>query len=342
MGTHPFYIVYTLHGLKETESSTELKLEVCRKAYNEYRNSNDCGKAIAGLLGSIEEPLPDDAVQMLGWLATKHPDPERELWNEKSTSGGLYYRGDILTYGINTTRGQAAWAIGDLIQRNSSYIERFRITIEGLVNDNSVAVRACAGSTLLAIINHDSRFALEQFLKLVEPRGSQPSDDRLLATMDVERFIYHGLYHYFKDLQIVVKRMLRSDFYETSENGARLASIALLASIGQNHPYGIGRGGSNRLVRHLFVYSQGVLRILKRLLRYDSAEGFVEEALRGNPSQRLGVAQVASGNIGKEAYRQWSEQKLLLLFDDNDSKVRREAAGCFGTWKDDLWNHTNI
>ena len=44
LGTHPSYIEHTLNGLKETECSTELKLEVCRKAYNEYRDS--CGKRL--------------------------------------------------------------------------------------------------------------------------------------------------------------------------------------------------------------------------------------------------------------------------------------------------------
>ena len=290
LGTHPLYIEYVLNGLKETGGSTELKLEVCRKAYNEYRD--DCRKAIVDLLGSIEEPLPDDAVQMIDWLSTKHSDPEKELWSEAVTGGSPYCGGDILTHGINTTRGRAAWAIRDLIQRNSSYIERFRPTIERLVNDKSVAVRACASSTLLAILEHDSEFAFGQFLRLVEPRGSQPGDDRLLATPDVKRFIYYGLYEHFEDLRIVVERMLRSKLPKTSEAGARLASIALL-------------------------------------LQHDNAEDLVEEALRGNSSQRLGVAEMASGNIGKEAYRQWSEQKLLLLFDDDDSEVRQKAAECF-------------
>ena len=277
--THSFYIEHTLNGLKETEGFTELKLEVCRKAYSEYRDN--CGKAITDLLGSIEEPLPDDAVQMLDWLATKNSEHESP-----------YHGGDILTYGINTTRGRAAWAIRDLIQRNRLYIERFRSTIEQLVNDNSIAVRACASSILLAILRHDSEFALGQFLRLVESRDSQNSDDRLLETQDVKRFIYYGLYEHFEDLQIVVERMLRSKLSKTSTAGARLTSIALL-------------------------------------LQHENAEDIVEEALRGHPSQRLGVAQVASNNIGKETYRQWSEKKLLLLFDDDDSEVRQEAAACF-------------
>ena len=289
-GTHPDYIGHTLAGLKETDVSTELKLKVCRKAYDEYPEAR--GQEVADILGAIEEPLPDDAVQMLDWLATEHPDPEREMWNERATGGTLYYRGDILFHSINTTRGRAAGAIRDLIQRDTSYIQRFCPTVERLVNDNSAAVRACAASTLLVIVGHDSQFALGQFLRLVEPRGDQTSDNRLLATRYVEHFINYGLYQHFGYLRPVIERMLRSSFPETSEAGTRLASIAAL-------------------------------------LGHDDAEALVEEALRGNPSQRLGVAQVASANVGKAEHRQWSEQTLLLLFDDDDRKVRQEAATCF-------------
>ena len=289
-GTHPDYIGHTLGGLKETDVSTELKLKLCRKAYDEYPEA--CGQEVADMLGAIEEPLPDDAVQMLHWLATEHPDPEREMWNEQATGGTLYYRGDILFHSINTVRGRAAGAIRDLIQRDTSYIQRFRPTVERLVNDNSAAVRACAASTLLVIVGHDSQFALGQFLRLVEPRGDQTSDNRLLATRYVEHFINYGLYQHFGYLRPVVERMLQSSFPETSKAGTRLANIAAL-------------------------------------LGHDDAEALVEEALRGNPSQRLGMAQVASANVAKAEHRQWSEQKLLLFFDDDDRKVRQKAATCF-------------
>ncbi len=288
--TNPVYLGHSLMGLKETGGFTELKLQVCRKAYSKARK--DCGQAIADLLGSIEEALPDDAVEMLDWLATEHPEPEKDLWREESPGGGVYYGGDILTYGINTTRGHAAWDIRDLILRDASYIERFRSTVERLVKDKSVAVRACASSTLLAIISHDPEIALEHFLRLVEPRGNQIDDDRLLATRHVEHFANYGLYEHFGRLRPVVERMLRSGQPETSEAGARLSSIAVL-------------------------------------LHHSDAEALVEEAVHGNPSQRSGVAQVASAHIGKAEHRQWAEQQLLLLFNDSDSETRQKAASCF-------------
>lgn len=69
------------------------------------------------------------------------------------------------------------------------------------MNDKSIAVRACAGSTLLAITNHDWEFALEQFARLTEPQGSS-YDDLLLATKDVEHFINYALADHFGILQL--------------------------------------------------------------------------------------------------------------------------------------------
>ena len=312
--TNPVYMEHILMGLKETEASLALKLKVCRKAYAESRDRY--GKEIADLLGSLRERLPDDAVQMLNWLATEHPDPKKELWNKEVTGGTPYHGGNIANYGINTTRGRAALAISHLIFFDASHIDRFRTTIERLAGDSSLAVRSCAGFTLLAIINHDPKFALEQFARLTGSQrriwdrllvGILPEFfdrlfgtttlqkglyDPLLVTPYVDRFLKYAIRDHFGQLRHVVKRMLRSKVPEISEAGARLASLAVL-------------------------------------YQHSKAIGLVKEALRGNASQRFGVAQVASANIGRKDCRSWAEQKLLLFFDDSDSKVRGEAVRCF-------------
>ncbi|MGP1665665.1 MAG: hypothetical protein ACTS5I_07105, partial [Rhodanobacter sp.] len=247
---NPAYIERTLDGLKGSAVSTELKLAVCRKAYVESRVA--CGQAIADLLGNIEEPLPDDAVQVLDWLAAEHPDPDKELWSVDATAGKPYYGGDILTHGINTTRGRAAEAIRDLILIDAGYIARFRTTLDRLVSDKSISVRSCVASTLLAVARHDTPLALELFTKLVA------ADDQLLATPYVDRFIYHHLRQYFAQLRPYVERILRSREPKVSEAGARLASLAALY--------------------------------------HEDAADLAKEAMSGNASQRLGVAQVASSN----------------------------------------------
>lgn len=280
---NPAYIERTLDGLKGTAAPSEIKLAVCRKAYLE--SPVECGKAIADLLGSIEEPLPDDVVQMLDWLAAEHPDPDKELWSVEVTAGKPYYGGDILTHGINTTRGRAAEAIRDLILIDAGYIARFRTTLDRLVSDKSISVRSCVASTLLAVARHDAPLALELFTKL------DAADDQLLVTPYAERFIYHGLRQYFAQLCPYVQRILRSREPKVSEAGARLASLAALY--------------------------------------HEDAADLAKEAMSGNASQRLGVAQVASSNIAYAECRAWCEKRLLALFNDDDRDVRREAASCF-------------
>ena len=279
--THPFYLMHTLSGLKKTEGLTNLKLAVCRKAYSE--SHAECGMAIADLLGSIAEPLPDDAIQMLGWLATEHPDPQ--------TGDTINYSGDIISFSPST-RGRAAEAIRDLIRRDATYIERFRATIEKLTGDKSIDVRSCVASVLLYVTNSDWAFALAQFARLIGFQISKTDGDRLLGTPYAEHFIFCGLCEHFDRLRGVVERMLRSELPEISEAGARLASLAVL-------------------------------------YHHDDAKNLVKEALSGNPSQRLGVAKVASANIGQADCRQWSEQQLLRLFNDSDEEVLREVAICF-------------
>jgi hypothetical protein len=281
--TNPAYIERTIDGLKGTAVSTELKLTVCQKAFTE--SPQECGKAIGDLIGSIEDSLPDIAVEMLHWLATDHPDPEKELWSEEATSGRPYYGGDILTHGINTTRGRTAEAIRDLIQRDAAYVQRFQPTLERLVNDTSISVRTCAASTLLAVARHDTPLALDLFDKLAA------SDDRLLATHYVDRFLYYGMGQHFDRLRPYVERMLKSKEPKVAEGGARLASIAALS--------------------------------------HKSAAALVKQAMADGPSQRLGVAQVAAHNIGNMSCRAWCEEHLLLLFNDSDKDVLQEAASCF-------------
>jgi len=218
--TNPAYIERVLDGLKGTAAPTLLKLDVCWKAFAESRV--ECGTAIADLLGSIEEPLPHDALEMFHWLATEHPDPERESWEEQATGGQPNHRDGIHTHGINTTRGRAAEAIRNLIITDGSYVARFRATIERLIADRSLAVRSCAASTLLAVAHHDSQLALEFFLMLAV------ADDRLLATPYAERFIYYSLREHFLVLHPLVERMLRSTNSDVSRAGARLASLAAL------------------------------------------------------------------------------------------------------------------
>ena len=217
---NPLYLDHTLAALKDAAIDSELKLRVCRKAFEESRAA--CGRSIADVLGDIRDPLPEDALRMLDWLATEHEDPARETWQEDAGGGQPYYNGDIHFNGINTTRGQAADAVRDLVLADAAYIDRLRPTLERMIRDPSAAVRSCVAGTLRAVFFHDPALGMSLF------RDMNLSEDRLLATHHVYHFMLHGLRDGFADLQPIVERMLRSSEPEVREAGARLASIAVL------------------------------------------------------------------------------------------------------------------
>ena len=218
--TNPVYLERTLAGLKGAVAASKLKLQVCRKAFGESRGH--CGKSIADVLGSIEDTLPDDTMEMLHWLATCHDDPAKELWQVDAPGGGKYYNGEIDTVGINSTRGRAAIAVWDLILRDAAYVERFRPTLDRLVRDPSASVLSCVAGTLRAVAYRDSALGMLLFRRMNLP------EDRLLATRHVYGFIRDRLRDSFAELLPIVERMLRSSEPEVCEAGARLVSLALL------------------------------------------------------------------------------------------------------------------
>ena len=282
---NPVYLECILLALREAQIASDLKLQVCRKAFAESRGP--CGRWITDVLGSIEDPLPDDAVQILHQLATEHENPGSEAWQEDAGGGKPYYGGDIHLNGINTTRGRAADAIRNLILSDATYIERFRPTLQRMVQDRSAAVLSCVAGTLRAVTSHDPALGMSLFLSM------NLSEDRLLATRHVYDFIRMGLHENFPKLRPIIERMLRSSEPEVCEAGAHLAGIAVL-------------GHEN-----------------------ESAAGLVGEALQGTARHRLGVAQVASAYIADPEWRLWCEATLATLFEDDDDKVRGEAASCF-------------
>ena len=219
--TNPNYMAHVLTALRDSAVHTDLKLQVCSKAFD--GPSGSCGQALADLLGSIEEQLPDGALDMLHWLATEHDDPSQEYWKEDAPGGGKYYRGEIDDYGINTTRGRAAIATRDLILRDAAYIERLRPTLVRMVHDPSPAVLSCVAGTLRAVAYHQPALGIRLFQDI------DFSEERLLSTRDVCAFIRDRLRDHFSDLRLALERMLHSSEPKVCVAGARLVCIAFLS-----------------------------------------------------------------------------------------------------------------
>jgi hypothetical protein len=218
--TNCVYFDHVLYGLKKAAIPSELKLEVCRKVYADYREK--CGGPIAQLLGAFEDPLPDDAVAMLDWLATQHPDPDKELWQITASGGTPYYGGRIYDNGINTTRGQAVGAIGDLILKDSAYIKRFDATLAHMVEDPSASVRSCVAWTLRAVAHHSIPVAMSLLSRM------NLSEDRVLATPRMDELVRDALPKHLDNVRHIVERMLRSQDPDVAEAGARLSALSAI------------------------------------------------------------------------------------------------------------------
>lgn len=214
--SHPYYLSHILRGLKDARVPSESKLSVARRVFGV--DHRDCFQSALSLLASIADAeLPDDAVEFIQ-RAAEHTDPEAELWEGETP----YYGGDILTHGINSVRGYVAECIRDLVCVDLRYLDVFTATIDKLVVDESLAVRACVASTLLAVVRHDVPLALRWSNLLFD------ADDRLLATAYVKKLIHQGLLEHFELFSSVIQRMLRSSHEKVKEAGGTLACLARL------------------------------------------------------------------------------------------------------------------
>ena len=261
---NPAYMQRTLAGLSQVELDEALKLDVCRKAFAESRKG--CGGQIADAIGSVSGALPKDAVEMIDWLATEHPDPEREQWQEEAADGRKYWNGEAYSYGINTARGRAAMSIQQLILSDPSNLDRFRGTLERMVKDRSSAVLSCVVGIFEAVAVTDPEEAVALFLTMDVPT------EELLATRHVFRFMKYSLAKSFGELSPLIERMICSGEGAVAEQGAILAGLAALHG-----------NGAERLVRSALAKSKahrlGIAKVASSNIKVRECRDWCERRL---------------------------------------------------------------
>ena len=306
--SHPHYLSQLLAGLKGAEISADLKVAACEKAYADSRETH--GQQIADALGGITDRLPNHAVEMLAWLATQHPDPREDIWPEQTADGEHDWPDEILTNGINTTRGRAAEAIRDQIFNNAEYVDRFRDTLNVLVHDQSVAVLSCVASTIYAVAAHDVNRALGLLDTMVI------SDERLLATPHMCQFLRVGVHGHLDRVSPYLRRMIESSNARTNEAGAQLAGLAVL--------YEIRPAASLQTGWWMWPVTS-----IQHIVRRRKGGSLARRALKGGAKHRVGLAQIAAANVANPECRPWCEPLLRMFFNDSNEDVRTEAASCF-------------
>ena len=280
--THKAYFEAILRGISDVGLDVQTVLRACQRCHR--LPDHPCGRWICQPIANLaEQPLPDEALEIVAWYATEDPDPEQELWRTKASGGAFYYGGNISGAGLNSVRGAAANCIGTLIYYDTDRIGYFLPTLEQMVQDPSIAVRSWVVTTLTALLKHDRDLAVQLFQQLCE------TEDVLLGTDHVERFLKYALQTHFDSLKPILERMLSSEVTNAVRIGARQACVASL--------------------------------------NLEDAKPLAGLCLSGTEAQRLSSAEVFAVNL--QEYRPLCEDKLIQLFDDSDDKIRVEAAKCF-------------
>ena len=215
--TNPVYLSELLRGLADKTVADAIKVKVCRRVL-EYA-ADECGGEVADLLATASDALPDEAVQMLVSLAIGRRDANEEAWQD-TASGQPPYDGDVYTNGLNTTRGRAALAMGELIGRDASYIQRFGAALDQLAGEQRPSVASCVAAALRIVASHDAERGLSLFQRM------DFREERLLATHHVYEFMRENMWHGFDKLKDVIVRTLRSAHPDVRQSGARLACMA--------------------------------------------------------------------------------------------------------------------
>jgi hypothetical protein len=213
-----------------------------------------CGRWIAWLVEkwSSLRSWPNEVIDLITWYALNDPDPHEELW-KKSAGSGFYYGGNPYEAGINSTRGAIAGAIAGLLFYQPEQLDLLQAAVHGLVNDRTIAVRACAIHPLLAVLNSDLQKAISWFTDCVSV------DPILLETPLVERFLNFAGYRDYDGIRPVVHSMLESSSPRAVEVSARqVCLLALDVEAARVDMEQIHRGTSTMRKAAAEVYSANV------------------------------------------------------------------------------------
>ena len=99
---------------------------------------------------------------------------------------------------LNSTRGAAALAVGSVINSDGARLNALLPTLEQLVRDSSITVRAAVARTLLGVMRHDRPTAIRLFNALCE------TEDSLLRTEGVALFLKANVATHYPILEPII------------------------------------------------------------------------------------------------------------------------------------------
>lgn len=185
---HPAYLDAILLGLGHSTALVDTDL-LCEAVAHLASLSADGHNRWTGwaIRRYIMDDLPNSMIELLLAHARHARDPQSETWTAVSTSNTDDPANDPWQKGLNTCRGSAAEALGNILVHDSDGRRTALIAphLAELSRDASVAVRSCAAHLVAAALRHARASALGAFASLID------CDDRLLATHPVLNLLIH-------------------------------------------------------------------------------------------------------------------------------------------------------
>ncbi len=221
-GTHPAYGAALLRGLGEAEACADPEPVFAAVRHFAGHHQTEQERWLGDALRKYLDSVPLDLVEMLlecvlgsdGTGTAEHPDRARA--DDPSR--------DLLTAGINTVPGSAAWALADLLVRDPDGSRALAIVprLRHLADVPSLDVRACVARVLHAAIGHDRQAVADAFGALV--RGP----DHLLASPYVSRLAVALMHGDPGAVRPQAERMLTSAVDAVRRFGGQVAALAAM------------------------------------------------------------------------------------------------------------------
>ncbi|MFJ5119376.1 hypothetical protein [Kitasatospora sp. NPDC088548] len=135
-------------------------LDLC--AHARHLVGEHVGRAVCGaILTAAPHAATHLATIRLLNSCANDPHPASESARTESHPGQYYYGGDLLTAGMNSTRGEAALAIGALLRAADAPVKDLLPLLDRLARDPVMAVRVCAAEPVTALLRLAPREALD-------------------------------------------------------------------------------------------------------------------------------------------------------------------------------------
>ena len=205
---HPYYYQSILRGISDTSLPYNEIITACKKCH-ELKNKS-CGKEITKLLSKFPEEIDDTGITLMKYYIYDYDDSNVNYCIEGSSE-------EILTEGINTVKGYALYSLANILYENKKLASNFIDTIEKMVIDSPLSIRAFLAYVIGAVYNYNHPIGLKLFKTLMDY-----NNENLLKIEYVERFISYMLKDNYDEIKDLIDKMLKSEYEIVNQTGSRI------------------------------------------------------------------------------------------------------------------------